>query len=86
MTRVRAGQSIQIGKALAGVFAMGIFYGLFLAAWQPLSSELSGNGATNSTNEGMKMTTAMFDNFLLVFLLIAAMGVIAFAVFQRRGV
>lgn len=79
------GQAITIGRGLAGLFMAGVLWALA----KPAFDKMRAAGDTHITNStaatGQTYLGWMFDYYPPIVLGITILGVIAMAVYQRRG-
>lgn len=83
--RLRCGIAIEIGRAVASIVALAVFWLLALEAWDPLKTKADDLVVNSSAQQATDWLGIGMDNFLVITLGIAVMGVIAAAVYQRQG-
>lgn len=83
--RLRCGQAVEIGSAVASIIGVAVLWLLFKEAWDPLKAEAD-TQVTNATAQTATDWIGLgFGNFLVITLGITVLGVIAFSVFQQQG-
>lgn len=79
------GQAITIGRGLAGLFMAGVLWALT----EPIFRKFETAGQTHLDNQtaltGQTYLGYMFNNFPVIIVGITVLGMIAMAVYQRRG-
>lgn len=84
-SRRRCGQAIAIGRALASVFALGVFWLVIQEFWDPLNTECDEQVVNATAQTTCDWLGIGFDWYLVLALAIIITGTVAIAAYQRQG-
>lgn len=82
---VRSGQAIEIAWAFAVLIAVAVIYAIFKEVFVPMLDVFQKHSPTQSLDTGLAWTATIFNNFLLIVVVVSVLGLIALAVYQSRG-